>query len=129
MITVSSKTGLCRRRHREIRPCPCPIPGHYSQYNKPQGEVYHSWLKKAANDDIKVPNLKSVIETTVPNITTLQAVILGSFTEMRMGATDASDYSHTHAVVCCKFFFCYSFIYENHVTLYYVFLSRSVSLI
>ncbi|KAL2699285.1 hypothetical protein AAEP93_009260 [Penicillium crustosum] len=68
------------------------------QYNKPQGEVYHSWLKKAANDDIKVPNLKSVIETTVPNITTLQAVILGSFTEMRMGATDASDYSHTHAV-------------------------------
>ncbi|CAI7660857.1 unnamed protein product [Penicillium crustosum] len=56
------------------------------------------WLKKAANDDIKVPNLKSVIETTVPNITTLQAVILGSFTEMRMGATDASDYSHTHAV-------------------------------
>ena len=75
----------------EDAPCVCPVPGHCSQCNKPHGEVYHNWPKKVADDAIKVPNLKSVIETAVPNITALQTVMLGSFTEMRMGATDASD--------------------------------------
>ncbi|KAK5789006.1 hypothetical protein VI817_008130 [Penicillium citrinum] len=70
-------------------PCPnltknCPsCAGH--------GVTYHNWPVKAADDDIHVPNLKSIIHTAVPNITTLQDVILGSFIEMRIGAMDASD--------------------------------------
>ncbi|KAF9252734.1 CAZyme family GH18 [Penicillium roqueforti] len=75
----------------EDAPCPCPVPGHCIQCNKPHGEVYHNWPQKAADDAIKVPNLKSVIDTAVPNITALQTVMLGSFTEIRLGAMDATD--------------------------------------
>lgn len=71
--------------------CPCPVPGHCPQCNKPSGEVCHNWPRKAADDKIKVPNLKSVIDTAVPNITALSTVMLGTFMEMRMGAMDASD--------------------------------------
>lgn len=71
--------------------CTCPVPGHCSQCTKPRGEVYHNYPKKAADDAIKVPNLKSVVDTAVPNITALQAVMLGSFTEMRSGGMDATD--------------------------------------
>ncbi|KAJ5635477.1 Peptidoglycan-binding Lysin subgroup [Penicillium longicatenatum] len=55
------------------------------------GVTYHNWPVKAADDDIDVPNLKDIIDTAVPNITTLQDVILGSFIEMRIGAMDALD--------------------------------------
>ncbi|KGO43768.1 Peptidoglycan-binding Lysin subgroup [Penicillium expansum] len=69
----------CPNLTKDCKPCT----GH--------GVTYHNWPVKAADDDIDVPNLKDIIDTAVPNITTLQDVILGSFIEMRIGAMDASD--------------------------------------
>ncbi|KAJ5241649.1 Peptidoglycan-binding Lysin subgroup [Penicillium citrinum] len=73
-------------------PCPpCPNLTKNCPSCAGHGVTYHNWPVKAADDDIHVPNLKSIIHTAVPNITTLQDVILGSFIEMRIGAMDASD--------------------------------------
>lgn len=71
--------------------CSCPDGKSCTQCNKPTGEVYYNWPEKVDDDDIHVPNPKSIIEAAIPNITDFSTVMLGSFMQMRIGSMDA-DY-------------------------------------
>lgn len=79
----------------QLVPCNCPTndncivcpPGSSYLY----GHISYNFPRRKDEDEIDVPNPKSVIEASVPNITSLSSTMLTSYFDMRTFTLDA-DY-------------------------------------
>ncbi|EAU33975.1 conserved hypothetical protein [Aspergillus terreus NIH2624] len=80
---------------QKVLPCNCPQVGENCLMCSPgvqYGEIYYNYpCRKDNDDDIAVPNPKTIIDSSIPNITSLSSVMLSSYFDMRTFTLDA-DY-------------------------------------
>ncbi|KAK1146884.1 hypothetical protein N8T08_002210 [Aspergillus melleus] len=78
-----------------LPPCTCPDPSQHCEIcNDPNryAETYYNYpRRKDSDDDIDVPNPKTVIEASIPDVTSLSSTMLSSYFDMRTFTLDA-DY-------------------------------------
>lgn len=83
------------KRIERVKPCICPEPGQYCDIchspNRYGMVNYNFPRRKDSDDDIDVPNPKTVIEASIPDLASLSTTMLSSYFDMRTFTLDA-DY-------------------------------------
>ncbi|RDW93972.1 uncharacterized protein DSM5745_01294 [Aspergillus mulundensis] len=83
-----------KETYEQRQPCTCPDIKHPNcqMCRDRYTEVYYNWPRRKDNDDdIDVPNPKTVVDGAIPNITSLSSTMLSSYFDMRTFSLDA-DY-------------------------------------